>query len=160
MFLSPGFSRIACSIAVVFLSACSTEILKTPIRIPVYDGPLRSIHEVGVLLPAQIVRINKVDGVEVKTFKRADVPFGMAGWEVELVPGTHQLEFDYVLDIPNRQVRSTVPSTITVNIEAGHIYSAYTADDAPKGRWRAALRDVTESERASLAARRGVVSKD
>lgn len=121
---------------------------------------MRSIHEVGVLLPAQIVQINKVDGVEVKTFKRADIPFGMAGWEVELPPGIHELEFNYVLNLPNRQVRSTVPSVITVNIEAGHVYSAYTADDAPKGRWRAALADVTEKERANLAARRGVVSKD
>ena len=39
--------------------------LKTPARVAAYDGPQRSIDEVGALLPAQSVKISKVDGIDV-----------------------------------------------------------------------------------------------
>jgi hypothetical protein len=149
---------IACSVAIVFLSACSTQILKTPVRVPVYEGPLRSIDEVGVFLPTQLVGLSKVDGAYVIGFKRAEIPFGMGGWEIELLPGMHRLEFDYLVNVPNVTVRSTSPVIKMFNIEAGHIYIAGPAD-APKGRWGVDVDDVTERERANLAARRGAASK-
>jgi hypothetical protein len=148
---------IACAIALVMLAACSAPVLKTPVRIPAYAGPLRTIDEVGVFLPGPSVKVNKVDGVDVGTFKRADSGFGLGGWEIELLPGTYSIEFDYLLEVPAYAVRSSVPTIKIVNVEAGHVYIA-NGVTAPNSRWDVKVADVTALERANLAARRAVTA--
>ena len=159
MLLSRRPRFIACSIALVYLTACSAPVLKTPVRIAAYAGPLRAIDEVGVFLPAESIKISKVDGVDVATFKRAETAFGMGGWEIELLPGTHSLEFTYLLEVPAYTVRSSSPTIKVVNVEAGHIYA--TNDLAvPNARWDVQVEDVTGQERANLAARRAAATRN
>jgi hypothetical protein len=152
-------SLVACSIALVVLSACSTEILKTPVRIPVYDGPLKSIDEVGIFRPNQLVSIGTVDGINVGKYKRVEVPFGMGGWEIEILPGPHVFEFNYSLNIPNRTVHSTAPYVKPFTVEAGHIYVAQAAY-GPRNQWSVDIVDVTESHRAWLVERREAVARN
>ena len=157
MLFSRRSRSIACSIALVFLSACSAPVLKTPVRVAAYDGPLRSIDEVGVFLPAQSVKISKIDGVDVATFKRGDTAFGMGGWEIELLPGKHSLEFDYLLEVPAYTVRSSSPTIKVVDVEAGHVYLANDVT-FPDQRWDVKVADVTTLERGNLAARRAAAA--
>lgn len=150
------FTRLAlcaCTAAIVLLSACSTEILRTPIRIPVYQGPLRSTAEIGVFLPTHSILMYSVDGEKVSEFKRAEIPFGMAGWQIELLPGMHRLEFNYRQELPNVTTRSTAPAINMVNVEGGHIY-ALQAADLPNRGWGVDVVDVTEQEWARVAAKR------
>jgi hypothetical protein len=144
---------LASGLAIVLLSACSTQILKTPQRVPAYAGPLRSVDDVGVFLPVQLYSLTKVDGTNVSEFKRPELPFGMGGWEIELLPGVHTLEIDYHLDLPNMKVRSISPVVQRVDIQPGHVY-VLRGDAGFKGRWNAEVVDVTESQRSALVKRR------
>ena len=159
MLLSRRPRSIACTVALLFLTACSGPVLKTPASIAAYAGPLRTIDEVGVFLPGPSVKLSKVDGVDVGTFKRGDIALSMAGAEIELLPGTYSIEFDYLLEVPAYTVRSSVPTIKTVNVEAGHVYIANDVT-VPNGRWDVKVDDVTALERTKLAARRAPTARN
>lgn len=133
-------------------------MLNTTVRIPVYAGPLRSNEEVGVFLPTQAISLYSIDGAKVDQFKRAEMPFGLAGRQIELLPGMHSLEFNYAQDLPNVITRSTAPAIKMANIEGGHIYVVQSASLPNRG-WGVDIVDVTEQEWARMAIKRSMGMK-
>lgn len=156
MLFSCRLCLIASTIALITLAACSTPILTTS-RVSAYTGPLRSIDDVGVFLQDQSVMLTKVDDVDLSTFRRTDGALTISGSEIELLPGTHSLEFRYLLEVPVYTIRSSSPTIKVVEVEAGHVYMP-TYVVQPNSRWDVKIEDVTAFEHAKLTARRSAIS--
>jgi hypothetical protein len=148
------FSFVSCSIAITLLSACSTPPAARP-RFPLYVGPLRPVEEVARFLPTSVV-LTRIDGADVPAFKLTEY-YGMAGRNIEMLPGMHKLEYEYFEYGQHRIVKTVTPAIKLVNVEAGHVYAAEVLLGERK-RWDVNIVDVTERERAKLATNENALS--
>lgn len=113
------------------------------------------MEEVARFLPTEVV-LNKIDGADVPAFKVTEY-YGMAGRNIEMLPGIHKLEYEYFHYGDKQIVRTIRPAVKVVNVEAGHVYAAELLTGERK-RWDVNIVDVTERERAKLAAGKETVS--
>ena len=133
-FYKPRIIGLICMLGLVMLTGCSgPHSVYRP-----YDGPLKPLEQVAVLMEAVSVSVKILDGNKVHPFageRPRLLSSGDYSREIHLIPGEHDVTFKVWIDRPPYGDRTIVRNIYTVNFKAefkkGHVYELDT-QRAPK----------------------------